>query len=241
MRSLTSFRLKLLGIILMTLDHIYSYIGIIEGINIPIWFGYLGRLAAPIFFYLMVEGFFKTRDRKKYLGRLLSFAIIMTLIDLIFELYNNIFLSLALSVILMMIMEYVKKYKKFSIRNILGTILAIFVGILSIFTEASIYGLAMTLIFYFFRNKRRNMAIVYIIFSLIFLIEASNLDTNFLNAILIWDYQWMMVFGIIPILMYNGQLGLHNKITKWMFYVFYPAHLIAIVIIKNLLPIWIYA
>lgn len=239
MRSLTLFRLKLLGIIFMTLDHIYSYIGIIEGINIPIWFGYLGRLVEPIFFYLLVEGFFRTRDRKKYLGRLLSFAIIMILIDLIFELYNNLFLSLALSVILMMIMEYIKKYKNFSIRNILGTILAIFVGILLIFTEASIYGLAMTLIFYFFRDEKRNMAIAYIIFSLIFLIEASNLDTNFLNAIFIWNYQWMMVFGLIPIFMYNGQIGLHNKITKWMFYAFYPIHLIAIVIMKNLLPIWI--
>lgn len=235
MKSLTSFKLKLLGIILMTLDHIYSYIGIIEGVNIPIWFGYLGRLAAPIFFYLMVEGFFKTKDRKKYLGRLLSFSIIMILIDLIFGLYNNIFLSLVLSVMLMMVIEYVKKCRKFSKQYILGIAVAIFIGMLSIFTEASVYGLGMTLIFYFFRDKRRVMAVVYIICSLIPLIEASMLDKNFLEAIFLWDYQWMMVFGIIPILLYNGQLGLHNKITKWMFYVFYPSHLIIISLIKSLL------
>ena len=237
MKSLNSFKLKLLGIILMTLDHIYLYIGIIEGINIPIWFGYLGRLAAPIFFYLMVEGFFKTSDRKRYLGKLLSFSIIMILIDLSFELINNIFLSLALSVMLMMTIEYVKKCRKFSKQYILGIVVAIFIGMLSIFTEASIYGLGMTLIFYFFRDKRRSMAVVYIICSLIPLIEASMLDTNFLEAIFLWRYQWMMVFGIIPILLYNGKLGLHNKFTKWMFYVFYPIHLIIIVIIRDLLLI----
>lgn len=237
MRLLNSLELKIFGVIFMTLDHIYSYIGTIYGLKIPIWFSYLGRLSAPIFFYLIVEGFFNTSDRKRYLGRLVSFGIIMVLIDLSFAIYNNILLSLALSVMLMITIEHIKKYKKFSKQYILGIIAAIFIGVLSIFTEASVYGLVMTLIFYFFRNKRRVMSVVYIIFSLLSLMEASMLDSNFLEAIFLWDYQWMMVFGIIPILLYNGELGLHNKFTKWIFYIFYPVHLIVIVIIKDLLSI----
>ena len=81
------------------------------------------------------------------------------------------------------------------------------------------------------------MSVIYIIFSLLSLIEASTLDNNFLEAIFLWDYQWMMVFAIIPILLYDGELGLYNNFTKWIFYIFYPIHLIIIVIIRDLLSI----
>lgn len=56
-----SFQLKVIALIFMILDHIYTYMGSVSGINIPIWFGYLGKLAAPIFFYLIVEGFLRPR------------------------------------------------------------------------------------------------------------------------------------------------------------------------------------
>lgn len=54
-----------------------------------------------------------------------------------------------------------------------------------------------------------------------------------MESIFIWDYQWMMVFSIILILMYNGKLGLRNKFSKWMFYVIYPLHLVIIVLISR--------
>ena len=44
---LSSFALKVIAIIFMVLDHVLTYV---PGVNIPIWFGYLGKLAAPIFF-----------------------------------------------------------------------------------------------------------------------------------------------------------------------------------------------
>ncbi len=47
--------------------------------------------------------------------------------------------------------------------------------------------------------------------------------------------QWMSVFAIIPILMYNGKLGLKNTFTKWIFYIVYPLHLTIIILIRNAL------
>ncbi|WP_195251438.1 TraX family protein [Romboutsia sp. 1001713B170207_170306_H8] len=41
----------------------------------------------------------------------------------------------------------------------------------------------------------------------------------------------MMGFAIVPILMYNGKLGVNNKFVRWMFYWFYPIHLIVIVLL----------
>ncbi|RDC48304.1 conjugal transfer protein TraX, partial [Acinetobacter sp. RIT592] len=63
----------------------------------------------------------------------------------------------------------------------------------------------------------------------------SAIGPNFIEAATLWDYQWMMVFAIIPILMYNGKLGLSNKFIKWMFYWFYPIHLIVIVSLAKLI------
>ena len=49
-----------------------------------------------------------------------------------------------------------------------------------------------------------------------------------LERLLYYDYQWMMVFSIPFILMYNGQRGPKNDFTKYLFYVFYPAHVWAL-------------
>lgn len=238
MKTLTSFRLKILGSIFMILNNVYVYIGMIDGIYIPIWFGYLGQLAAPIFFYLIVEGFFHTKDRKKYLSRIIYSAILMSYIDIKFRVHNNIFYSLALSIMLMMSIEALELTKnKISFRGFKIIIGIILICIVYILTEASIYGLLMTLIFYYLRNNKRCMFICYTLLSLIPLIAASFLDTDFLDAILKWDYQWMMIFGIIPILLYNGKLGVNNKYAKWIFYILYPLHLIILSIIRDIIKL----
>lgn len=230
MKRLDSFTLKILAIITMTLDHVYTYLGG-AGINIPIWFGYLGKIAAPIFFYLIVEGFFHTRSRKKYLERLAVFGIIMIGVDKLLGIHNNIFLSLTLSVAIMMLIEYFKTSGS-ATKKIISIIALIALGGAYMFTEGSIFGLGMTLIFYFLKEKKIPMAIVYVLFSLCQVIE--NLSSpEMYDQLFIYDYQWMMVFAILPILMYNGKLGLKNKFTKWMFYIFYPAHLAVIVLIAN--------
>lgn len=230
MKKLSSFILKIIAIITMLLDHIYTYIGG-TGIDIPIWFGYLGKIAAPIFFYLIVEGFFHTRNRKKYLFRLASFGVVMVCIDKILGIGNNIFLSLSLAVVLMMFLEKIKDINANKIVMIIG---AIVTSSLFLFTEASIYGLVMVIIFYLFRNKKVIMSILYGIFSLSPVLMAIGTG-NMYEQLFLFDYQWMMIFALPFILMYNGRLGLKNKFTKWMFYIFYPAHLILIVLLTKIL------
>lgn len=60
--KLNAFQLKLFAMILMVLDHLHSYIP-----GMPLWFSLVGRIVAPIFFYFIVEGFFYTRSRKRYM------------------------------------------------------------------------------------------------------------------------------------------------------------------------------
>lgn len=59
------FTIKIIALILMLMDHIGEFFP-----DSPIWFRWLGRLAAPLFFYALAVGFQHTRNRKKYLLRL---------------------------------------------------------------------------------------------------------------------------------------------------------------------------
>lgn len=74
-RGLTGNQLKLIAIVTMTLDHLASVI----------WPGYathwwllclhaLGRISAPVFWFLVAEGYRYTRSRRRYAARLLLFA-----------------------------------------------------------------------------------------------------------------------------------------------------------------------
>ena len=230
--GLDAFRLKLLAMGLMLLDHIYYFVP-----GTPIWFTWLGRIVAPIFFFFAVEGFYHTRSRLHYIIRMFIWAGIMfagtRLIMHRFPpvrtpIVNNIFLSLALALCLMDAIEWTRATGN----RALGVPAVMAVGVLSLFTEASLYGVAMTLVFYLFRDDRRRMAMAYVVVSLaISLLLSPAASAISLERLLYYDYQWMMVFSILFILMYNGRRGPKNNFTKYLFYVFYPAHVWALYLI----------
>ncbi|WP_027633677.1 TraX family protein [Clostridium hydrogeniformans] len=225
---MNAFILKIIAMLFMVFDHLASYIG-----GMPIWFPWVGRVVAPIFMFFLVEGFYHTRDRKKYLLRLFKWAIIMALGSFILNLIvpssepinNNIFLSFALGIAMLMSIDYLKKSKNYMV----GVPIFILTIVLSFFTEASIFGVISILIFYFFRGNKFKLSIVYIMVSLIitgFFSTILSFDSKEIyNNLFLFDPQWMQIFSLIFILSYNGKRGLNNKFSKYLFYIFYPAHL----------------
>lgn len=61
--------LKTIALVLMLLDHIHYFFEFTE--RVPLWFTMIGRLAAPLFLFCMVEGFAHTHDRRRYFLRIL--------------------------------------------------------------------------------------------------------------------------------------------------------------------------
>ncbi|NMB26798.1 MAG: conjugal transfer protein TraX [Tissierellia bacterium] len=207
------FSLKIIMIIFMVFDHIAQFIP-----NTPYWFHWLGRVVAPVFFFLLTEGYDHTRDRVAYMNRLFTWAGIMFLgngiLYLIFKrkpyIFNNIFFSMALGIALLITlgnrrnMEGREKTK--------NTLLIILILFFSSFAEGSLMSTAMVLIFHYLKEDRVKMSLAYIILSVSF----------FPNP------QWMMVFALPFILMYNGKKG---KDIKYFFYIFYPLHIWVLYII----------
>ncbi|WP_304341321.1 TraX family protein [Metaclostridioides mangenotii] len=106
-KGITSFQLKLFGIILMVFDHMGEFFAFLGA---PVWFHWLGRLVAPIFLFTSSEGYIHTRNKKKYMFRLLLGFWIMNVGNYIVNQYfpigntmviNNIFGTLFLGVFYM--------------------------------------------------------------------------------------------------------------------------------------------
>ncbi|WP_057491377.1 TraX family protein [Streptococcus orisasini] len=84
LKRLTGFQLKYIALGTMLLDHIhyfFDYTG-----KIPLWFTQIGRMAAPLFLFAIIEGFVHTHDRRKYFLKIYGLAVMMGLIQ--FGFYN---------------------------------------------------------------------------------------------------------------------------------------------------------
>lgn len=140
-KRFTGYELKVIALVLMVVDHIHYYFSGIY--NIPMVFTWAGRIVAPIFIFLVVEGYFHTKDLKKYLTRLyLAFVgmnILNNLIVTVFPRPDNIlvahsmFGSLFLIIVHLLIMDRVFESleKKDNIKTMQNICLLITPSILS--------------------------------------------------------------------------------------------------------------
>ena len=81
-RILSGAQLKYIAFLSMLIDHVNKaliYPNLNGGmlLHISDLFDILGRIAFPLFAFFIVEGYFKTRNRKKYLLNLLIFGVFL--------------------------------------------------------------------------------------------------------------------------------------------------------------------
>lgn len=230
-------QLKGIALVLMVLDHIYQYIP-----NTPIFFTWMGRIVAPIFFYLMVEGFCMTRNRWRYIARMFIAAGIMAvgsgLLMLLFPnssvpITNNIFVSLGFGLLLLQAWQW--SLQQHAAR---GTLLILLAAIGSLLSEASLFGVAMTIIFYGMREQPARMLLTYVITMLLLTVGIEALygtQPITWQSLLYEHYQWMMIAAVIPIKLYNGERGTYGAGVKYAFYILYPLHIWGLYLISTFL------
>ena len=172
LRIFSGAQLKYIAFLSMLADHvnkalIYPFLsgeGILQRISDA--FDILGRIAFPLFAFFLVEGFFKTGNRKKYLASLLIFGIIseipfdMALSGVFFEPNsNNIMFTLALMLVIIWIIDTLKeKMQKFP-KYIWYLVSFVIVGIICIISmvaglDYEYHAIMIGYLFYIFYNKR---------------------------------------------------------------------------------------
>ena len=219
---LTGTGLKLIAMASMVLDHLGD--NFFPG---AVWMRALGRIAMPVFAFCVAEGFIHTHDRMRYFRRLGLFGVVS---EVPFDLvtagkllefgHQNIMASFFWAILALLCFEAVTGPSPSRGRFALG------VGVLLLFVAASLplgldynmVAVGLICIYYLLRHKalalRNAVAMVY-------------------HALLrnVGIY-WFGLLGFLPIFLYNGQRG---KGLKWLFYGFYPGHLLLIYLLRSLL------
>lgn len=234
MKKLNSNHLKLIAIIAMTIDHIADliYPGMPNNIISNI-LHIIGRLTAPIMFFFICEGFYYTKNLKKYILRLFLFAIISHFaycvafgINYIPFSSGNIFnqtsimCSLAWSVVALYIIykTNLKEWQKW--------ILIILINIITFSSDWSCIAVMSILSMYSNRGNLKKQIISMSFWILIYAI------ISYLFVSKIYGLITLGVLLVYPLLnVYNGKKGKLNWM-KWFFYIYYPLHLIVIGILR---------
>jgi len=199
LQILNGFCLKAIMTVLMVIDHVGQFFP-----DAPEYLRWIGRVVAPVFFFLATEGYTHTRDKTRYIRRLYISSLVMFLGNVILWILlkneplipNNIFFTLAVNLSLIYIRE----------KNVNNILLNIALVLLALFAEGSYVATILIMLFYYLKHDKKKMSIGYILISLL----------------LIPNIQWMQVFSLPFILMYNGQRG---PDIKRFFYIFYPVHI----------------
>lgn len=177
----------------------------------------IGRVAFPIFCFLLVEGFMRTRNVKKYALRLGAFALIseipfdLTLNAKVLEFtYQNVFFTLFVGLLTMIVFDKIEKTEWNKVAKLLLSAVALIAGAALaevLRTDYSAIGVICIMVLYVFRHNK------------IWQIVAG-------CVAFVWELTAVLAF--LPIAFYNGQRGMKLKL---FFYTFYPLHLLIIYLI----------
>ncbi len=216
--------LKVIAIICMAIDHM----GIVFFPQYPV-FRWMGRIVFPLFCYCMTVGLLYTKDIKKYLGRLAIFAIIAQPFHALafspHRFWEDLFLmNIFFTLFVTLLSLWGFKERKWWL-FVLGLVT------LSMFNfDYGITGLVLMLIFYTCRHKPALGALLFVASYLPALFNASiDHPTNFIIGSHAIDFSIFSVFAA-PLIFLKTHV--HLKISKWFFYIFYPAHLFVIYLLR---------
>ncbi len=238
--ELTSFTLHILAMILMIVDHIWG----VFASGGHLWMTCIGRLAYPIFAFMIVEGYFHTKSLKKYVLRLILFALISEIpFNLVMSsswiapLHQNVLWTFLIGILLIFLNEKAKKTGKIRVRILVlvGTILlGCLLGIIT-FVDYNHGGVLIILMFYVFRQRKWWALLGQIV--CLYYISVEVISGQFIPIELFGKtfelvVQSFSLLALIPIWLYQGKQGPYNKAIRYLYYGFYPAHLLILGLVR---------
>ena len=231
--GIDSFILHILAMTFMLCDHLWATL--LPGQE---WLTCVGRLAFPIFAFMIAEGYAHTSNVKKYMGRLFVFALISEIpfnlimgSSLVYPFHQNVLWTFLLGVLSMQIIEKARKTEKkwLLVLTIVFVILGDYIlGTLTM-VDYNAAGVLTVLLFYFFRTKNW-VSLAAQVAGLFYLNVIMLGDLYYPVTILGHEFeiaqQGFALLALIPIWLYNGKQGYHKKWFQYFCYAFYPVHLL---------------
>ena len=235
-KGLSTADLKLIAIIAMTIDHLtWLFFPGLQRVWYVCLLHIIGRLTAPIMWFFIAEGSHYTKNPKKYITRLFVFAIIshfaynfafgLNPIPFKSGIFNqtSVIWSLAIAAALIFI---VNKYKLSYWKNFALILLA---NLLSFPADWSCIATMVPFYLYNHRGDFKKQVRDFILFGFMYVL------IYFIFIDKVYGVLQLFIFLSIPVLsLYNGKAG-NNRNMKWLFYIYYPAHLVIVGVLRLLL------
>lgn len=203
----------------MTLDHI----GYLLLPQYPI-LRIIGRLAFPIFSYMIAEGCRYTKNRTKYLLTMIAFGTAFQVVYFIVDhsLFQGVFVSFSLGIAMIFAVDNAIK-RKTAVSALIAILVSVFIGFICLglsqilshtdfAIDYGVFGVLLPVLVYFAPNKLSKL-----IAATVAVIGMS---------LLMGGRQWYALSAIVLLALYNEKRGT-NKL-KHLFYLYYPLHLIII-------------
>lgn len=226
--------LKIIACITMLIDHM----GVVLFPKITI-LRIIGRIAFPIFAFLLAEGCYYTRNKIRHLLVISGFAVVMQVVLFLATRMTDfsIFIHFSIAVLLCLVIDLIEKFIKerkviVSIALVLSFLISVIMLILIdkntayFFSNYGLYGIFVPVVLYIIRKyiKHVNLLVSIIVICLSMVL---------MHFFTVWIYQLYGMVACVFILLYNGKKGKYN--LKYLFYIFYPLHLVILYAIALIL------
>ena len=226
-RVLSGSALKLIAVVTMLIDHIGLHLLKNDKTVLFTFFGQdvlrytamrlIGRLAFPIYAFLLVEGFLHTSDRRRYGARLFVFALLSELPwnlvhgALWLPKSQNVMFTLLLGFLAMCALERMERHPAEKTRLTCALLGLLLVSVL-LKADYGCSGFGFIIMLYLCRRRPLYQAV---------------LGSCFLSS------RWQAGLAFIPISLYSGKRGLiRGRFVSLLFYTFYPVHMLVLYFIK---------
>ena len=216
--DLSAAALHILAMAFMLMDHLWATL-----LPAQEWLTCVGRIAFPIFAFMAVEGYFHTHNLKKYLLRMLIFAVISEVpFDLMYggtwfyPVHQNVIWTLMMGLAGIHLMETVRKKKSTFVYILVSAIVVILGGLLGTLSMVDYYGIGVltVFIFYFFRGRKwwcllgQMLALYWVnvelLGGLMYPIRLFGMEFELCQ-------QGLALLALLPIWLYRGRQGYHSK------------------------------
>ena len=238
--ELTAAVLHIIAMTLMLMDHLWATL-----LPAREWLTCAGRVAFPIFAFMAVEGYFHTRSFKKYILRMLLFAVLSEIpFDLMYggtwfyPVHQNVLWTFLLGLLGGWGMEQVRKKGK-TWMYLLVCVLVVPAGlVLGTLCMVDYYGVGVltVFVFYFLHGRKwwcflGQLAALYwlnveLLGGLMYPVQLFGMEFELCQ-------QGLALLALIPIWLYRGRQGYHSKPFQYLCYAFYPVHMLLLVVVLN--------
>ncbi len=249
--GISSDKLRLMATIFMILDHMWA--SVIPGNR---WMTDVGRLAFPIYAFMISEGYVHSSDTKKYLKRLLFFAFVSEIpFNLFYSGYwldpfnQNVLFTFVWGLLAIIQLDKIMRNVVFTsgekpaiaVKPVIKALIMlclISLGAKFTFTDYKFLGYLTVVMFYIARFLP--FGAIFQIVSMYMLnwecFKGEILFIEILGNVLEIPNQAYRIFALIPIWVYNGKKKENNsRYAKYGFYIFYPVHMLILYFIQQVI------